>query len=744
MNNTMRKISEKVLFTGCLVALLTPIFIFKDLLFPYVTSKAYFFRIVIELLLPFYIYLLVTNKQYRPNLKNFIHLSILGFLAVNFVSAIFGVNVIKSFFGNFERMGGVYYLAHLSAFYFYIVLLAELHSEYVRKFLLALAGSGILLAIYGILVWLKIVNFLPDPSYPRISATLGNPIFFGSFLILPMTLTAFFAFSEESRAKKYMYWFFFLLQTVGVFLSATRGAVVGLLVGVGISTLVFLFLSSSKKIKIYVGGILVSGLVVTVLLFSFPQILPTGSLLQRTFNLRGTNSSARIIQWQTALIGFKQRPILGTGPENYYVISNEHYNPEIYNYDKSWFDKPHNYLLEILVTSGIFGFIFYMGILIFGIFGLYKAYKATFLSLIEFSVLLCGFIAYAVQNLFVFDTISASVVFFGFVGFLGFLWKKGIVSEAAEIKDKKHTFNALPKTFGIILFGVTAIVMLYVIYASNFASMSVSKSVNYGFAYSSVDPVKAYEYFEEARQLPFNFDYLEVGGKYVDFAVQIMQNHSGLDPVVVSGIIQHGFEAGETAVRKIPNDPVMLQRLGNAYIAKSIVNKTALDPRAEQYIAEAVSLAPLRPEPQLAFVRLKLQQNNVAGAENILKEMISNFPKNPEVKMQLALVYLFSDRKEKALVLGEEALANNFLLTQAREVMWMGEYYISKNKFSDAVRIYELAAKAEPNNIDVFWQLAQVYSKVGKKEQAIQIAQAIEKAQPERLKEMEEFIKSMK
>ena len=41
------------------LALLTPFWVFKDLLFPYITSKAYFLRITVELALPFYVYLVL-------------------------------------------------------------------------------------------------------------------------------------------------------------------------------------------------------------------------------------------------------------------------------------------------------------------------------------------------------------------------------------------------------------------------------------------------------------------------------------------------------------------------------------------------------------------------------------------------------------------------------------------------------------------------------------------------------------
>ena len=157
-----------------------------------------------------------------------------------------------------------------------------------------------------------------------------------------------------------MYWVFVLLQAWVIFLSETRGAVVGLGVGIFIAAVLYVVLNPVKKVKIWGGSAVVAFGLVVGMLFVFHSSLPQNSLLHRVFNLKDTNTEARIIQWGVALKGYKDHPLLGVGPENYYFLSNKYYNPEIYQYDPSWFDKPHNYLIEVLVTSGIFGFAAYM------------------------------------------------------------------------------------------------------------------------------------------------------------------------------------------------------------------------------------------------------------------------------------------------------------------------------------------------------------------------------------------------
>src|SRR5262245_53614078 len=187
------------------ISFVTPLLVFSDLPFSHVTSKALYLRIIVELALPFYIYLVVASKQYRPNLRSSLTIAVLIFFLVSLISAFTGVNTEKSLWGNFERMGGVYHLLHLSLMYFYICLLTQVDYAYLRallKWVIAVAGFA---SFYGVIIAFGLNPWSPDPTFPRISITFGNPIYVGSFLILPLAFTIFFAL-QKVYWKKYMYW----------------------------------------------------------------------------------------------------------------------------------------------------------------------------------------------------------------------------------------------------------------------------------------------------------------------------------------------------------------------------------------------------------------------------------------------------------------------------------------------------------------------------------------------------------
>src|SRR6185369_6595272 len=137
--------------------------------------------------------------------------------------------------------------------------------------------------------------------------------------------------------------FYYLLGAMfllGIFLSVTRGATVGIILGSLLAGIVYLFFAPRGNVR-NISLVVVGGFVaIAALLFIFNSKLPAGSSFQRVFRLNDTNTQARLVQWKIALSGYKDHPFLGVGPENYYVIANKYYNPEIFNFDRSWFDKP--------------------------------------------------------------------------------------------------------------------------------------------------------------------------------------------------------------------------------------------------------------------------------------------------------------------------------------------------------------------------------------------------------------------
>ena len=741
-NNLFYKTIWYIFFALVLSSLLTPVWVFKEPLFPYITSKAFFFRIVIEAALPFYYYCLFVNPKLRPKLTQPLNLAVLIFLVINIITSVAGVNVSRSFLGNFERMGGTWYLAHLTLLFFYVQAVGQAGGKYLKIFLQSFIGVAVVLTLNGFSGKVGGPVFIEDPSLPfRVSSTFGNPIFFASYLIVPLFLAVYFALQEAKRGLKVAYWITAVLLLLGVYISGTRGAVVGVIAGLLVSLIVYILLAGKSKFRKY--GLVAFGLllVVSLGLYGFKNKLPQGSILYRVFNLRDSNTEARLIQWRMALQGAKEHLLLGVGPENYYVIFDKFYDPEMYKYDASWFDKPHNYPLEILVTNGIFGFLSYALMFVFALYALWKAYKSGLLSLLEMSALFAGMVAYQTQNLTVFDTVSASGAFFAFIGLCAFLWTESFENFSQDKnQDKPRGEGFIPKAALVVFLGL----IFYVEYVSNFYSMQASKRVNFGQAYGLYDVKTAANYFESALSVPSNLDPEQVANYYSNFtASMVSSSDSKLDKNFVLEQLQKATASQRAITQKIKNDPILWMRLAMDEINLASFQGKSVE-AAKDSINQGVALAPKRAEVQQLWIQYYSALLDWKSLAPVAENMVRLNPYNSELRWQLAMAYYLNGQMEQAVKAGDQAVSGGYKFSQLQQFAWYVQYYLTKKDYQKVIPLLEKAVELQPNEIGLFVDLAKAYAQIGDMGHAKALAQQVAKSDPSKAAAMDEFIKSLK
>ncbi len=741
------KFSAWVLKILVLMSLLTPFLVSKDLLFPFVTTKAFYFRVMVELALPFYAYLFYIRKELRPNFKQPLNASIIIFLLVNLISAVFGVDYIKSLWGNFERMGGVFYLAHLTLFYFYLLMLGRISGNFLAKFLKSLVNLSVILVLYGMLMrylsangWLEAfiaglrnlgLDFLvvPDPSLPtRSSITFGNPIYVGSFLIIPMFLAVLLAVKSRKRFGQAWWLIAAFLQLLGIYFSGTRGAVVGLALGLFLTGVVYLIFEHRHKQKLIASLGLSAFLSLGFLLFIFGSSLPHNINLARVIRLKDGNSAARLIQWEIAIKGYTDRPVFGTGPENYQVVSSKYHNPEIYQYDRSWFDKPHNYLLEILVTTGIFGFGAYLAMAWFSIRSIYQVFKSGNLNLFEFCILFAALIVYQIQNLFVFDNIAASLTFYILLAFSAHVYD--FAFSAPVNKKNQKSFKPV---YGMPVFIASSLLTVYAVVVGNIQGAAASKNTNYGYAYISVDPVKASEYFNKALENSANFDFPETVMKYSDFAMTVgRQNTPGLKPGFAGGVVEKATKALERVTEsRAGNNPIFWQKLAQVYLLDSKVFESgSLSPKVESALQKAIELSPKRVEAKSFLAEVRLWQNRPGEAMVILKDIVDTDPTNFDAQWTLAVAENAYGQTNSAIARVNKLLSEDHNPKSIGLLGWLADYYVSNKDYIAAIAVYERAAKLNLLDTGAYKNLIQLYVITGKKLQAEAMANVLIKQNP--------------
>jgi O-antigen ligase/tetratricopeptide (TPR) repeat protein len=737
----MKKIALIFFSVLVLVSLISPFWVFSGLLFPFITGKAFFFRVVIELAFPFYIYLILSEKKLRPDLKNFLNLAVLFFLFINLVSAVFGVNFFRSFWGNFERMGGVYYLFHLAALFFYVQLLGQAGQKYLKLFFQVLILVASLIGLNGLSGWFGFYTLTVDPSLPiRASSTFGNPIFLASFLILPFFLSLYFATQEEKLWLKIIYFASAVIQLMGIYSSGTRGAVIGLAIGFLVGLLFFVWNSKNKKLRIYGIGFFVSLLLILFTVFGLKNHFKQGSTIHRLVNLNDTNTQARLVQWKMSLQGFKEKPLLGVGPENYYVIFSKYFKPEMYKYDGSWFDKPHNFLLEVLNTTGIFGLLTYLAMFVFCLWGFWKAYFSGTLTLAEGTLLISGMVVYLVQNLFVFDTVSPSIMFYAFLGFGAFLLSHSNESLEKNKNIVKHNYSI----FAGWSFFLSLMLILYIQYLYNYNPILAANRVNMGFGYSQINAKKAAESFKNVSSVSFNLDPTETANKYSEFVIKLSSasiSNASIDFLkqeIVSAIKMQRQQA-----EKIKNHPILWMRLAQDEIAYAQITDQNFA-KAQDAADKAIALAPKRVDILQVNLQLASLQKRWAVATEVGEEIVRLNPYSANLKWQLALLYFLNDKVEDAVKIGDSAILQGHTFNNLQQFAWYIQYYQKKGDFMRIVPLLERATQLEPKEIGLFIELALAYGKVGENEKAKAMAEQVYTADPSKKIQMEAFIKSLK
>lgn len=159
---------------------------------------------------------------------------------------------------------------------------------------------------------------------------------------------------------------------------------------------------------------------------------------------------------------------------------------------------------------------------------------------------------------------------------------------------------------------------------------------------------------------------------------------------------------------------------------------------------KAVALAPNRPDPETTLAQVQLFQNDLNGAELTLEHIVQTVPQDQSAKLQLARLYWVNGHAEQAIQLGQQVLNSGFTPSAVVQIDWLGQAYATLQNWPAAEKIYQLAVKVDPNNISDYWQLAQVEAKLGNKDLALRLANALLQADAQNAKQYQDFINSLK
>lgn len=424
----------------------------NEMFFPFITGKNFAFRIIVEIIAGAWLALALVNPEYRPR-KHWLLYSFAAFVAIILAADLTGVNPFKSIWSNYERMDGWVTLAHLFA-YFTVASSVLSTQKLWRKLWHTSLAVSVLAGVYGLLQLVGISAIGQGGAGglgARLDATFGNPIYLAVFMLFNIFIAAFLwaeSWEKHGEGKRLAislcYGSVIALDTFILFFTGTRGTMLGFIGGTLLSAfLIAVAGRNSDRARRYAIGVAVSILILIAGFFLVrgeAWVNRVGFLARlATISTSDNTVKARFMNWGMAWEGFKEKPILGWGQENYAIVFDKYYNPQMYAQEQ-WFDRVHNIIFDWLVAGGFLGLISYLMLFVCALWCIWRrnpkenaalaqrngryapktAENAGAFSLLEQSILTGLLAGYFFHNLFVFDNVTSYILFATVLAYINF------------------------------------------------------------------------------------------------------------------------------------------------------------------------------------------------------------------------------------------------------------------------------------------------------------------------------------
>ncbi len=437
MHTSSERIFLWIVRIGLFAIPLLPLYVSSSMLFPFITGKNFAFRIIIEIIFAFWVGLAVMQPAYRPRLTPLFKI-ITVFIAIVFLADILSPNPYRAFFSNYERMEGFMMLGHLYLYFVMLTSVFKTRRDWLIFLHVSLAAS-LIASYYGLLQRLGYRVSLQGGF--RVDSTIGNPTYFAAYLLFHVWLMTILIHQFWKRWwQAALYGAILLFELVIIYFTATRGVVVALALVVPpfLAALVYFWnritalrlagpptgiLTDRRPGRKIAAGVLVLSVAVPLLFWGIrrTEFVQSSQALRRltNYSLGEGTIQDRIRIWKMSLQGVRERPILGWGQENYYLVFQKYFDPGLYGAEP-WFDRSHNVFLDWAVHAGILGLGAYLAILGAALWQIIRAMRSGAAIFFEGLALIGLFATDFLQKLFVFDNLSSYLLFFAFISYSQF------------------------------------------------------------------------------------------------------------------------------------------------------------------------------------------------------------------------------------------------------------------------------------------------------------------------------------
>ena len=698
---------RKTLLYLFLFTLFIPLLISGQFFFPYVFFKGIIFRLIVIFALASLLAYFWKNQLYKIA-KNWLIISAFSFLFILPLTSIFSVEIHDSLWGGFERMEGAFYYVFLAIFLFLLLQIFNKDSDWQKVFL-AIAVSSLLVDVLAIFQKLGI-NFWLIKYGGRIGGTLGNAAYLASFALLGLIFLLFFFY----KYKKYriLAGTAIGLNLLTIFISATRGTLVALFFSLFLALVLILFKKDllSAKIKVYIStGLLLMVLFISsIFIFKNTTFVKNIEPLQRlsSISLQDGTSASRLITWQYAWQGFLAKPIFGWGLENFDLVFNKYFDGRV---SENWFDRAHNNYLDILTTGGVISLLAYLIFIYFVFRSIYLLYKDNKIDYYVWLIFTFGWLAYLIQNIFIFDTLNSLILVLFFVALLYYL-------SNADNKALLQINKNIIKSITIILLFV--LILFFVIFC---IILPIKINRNFFKALQVSDTNIFQQYTSKALAYPF----LSLYDKeiFVFAGEQARAQDTSKDQLNLPWII--------SGLENFPHKDVK-SYLDLSYFYNRQVTLTKDSELAKKNIEHLLALLPENPNRYMIFSQLGKSYiflMDKANAEKYLKQAYDLKP-DAQRTWDLMTMYIYFDdqytlRYYINILLNNQGNFSQFPIDNLLMYLQQIKDYESLEK------VLLKLADEQPTNANIFYNLTLAKFQLGKIDEAAIYAQKTIDLKPE-------------
>jgi len=722
-----------ILKGGVCLAFITFFFVFKDLLFPYITSKQISFNILIEILTIFWVAFIVKYPSWRPK-KSWITFGLIAFMAAVLLTCFTGVNFNMSFWGNVERMLGWFHIMHFFLYYLIIITVMRTRRDWLALLHVSLI-TACLISLYTFSI-----NY----------STIGNTAYVAGYLIFNIYFAIFLFFIIKNWLAKSLYILSLILMLVAFWQMSNSGSLVGLGVSAILGLLLYGILQKNRRIKISTLSVAIIAILAISLVFlnknsGFVQNNP---ILWRLTILVSSNKATfqvRLLSWRAAFEDFHNHPLVGTGYGNYAITFDKYFDPYFYTLtdSASYFDHAHNNVIDLLSTTGILGLASYLSIFVAAAYYLISGYRKGKLNLTTFILITSLLTAYFIQNLAIFDSFVTYISLMMTLGLLYWLSQE----ELPVVKDAPMNNSEAYALAG------AGIVMLFLVYHYNIAFLKMLDGTIAGQkVYAQTNDIYAVmQTYKDALSYDTPID-RDSRTTYIRLVNSAQGNLTSMkDKEKGQEAIDYAIHLAELNLAQNPKDSLELMEYSQVLAVDASFNADNPEKssnylkQAEDAISKSIESSPRRIPPYFSKAQIYLNEGRKDDAISTIKYAISLNTKYADGHCQLAKLDFYYQQEKDGYSEMDQCLDNGGQ-SQLYPTSFMKQlinHYGTAQDWPRTVKLYQRYIQLEPNDVSGFINLAKLYAKVGNIEQAIATAQQAEQMDPSLKAGAEEFIKNL-